>query len=131
MVADESAVVVQKRGNVGEEVLGPINAVRGLVAFKVVPEAHLEGLHEHVEREEDWRQLDLVAGPAGVGHALELRHLQVEQLDNSRLPLLPQHTRNGGLGGGPVDLLEEALEVGGKGIADRGTEGVRDLVDMV
>lgn len=131
MVTDECAVVVQKRGNVREKVLWPINAVRGLVAVEVVAEAHLERLHEHLDGEEDGRELDLVARPAGIAHALQLGQLQIEQLHDGRLPFLLQRAGYGGLGGGPVYLLEDAVEVGGEGVEDLGAQGLGDGVDVV
>lgn len=131
MIADESAIVVQKRGNVRKKVLGPINAVCGPVTFKVVAKAHLQRLHEHVEREKHWRKLDLVARPAGVVHALQLGHLQVEQVDDGRLPLLPQRGGDVCFGRGPVDLLEDALEMGGKGMVNVCAQALGDAADVV
>jgi hypothetical protein len=131
MVTDECAVVVQKRGNVREKVLWPINAVRGLVAVKVIAEAHLERLHEHLHGEEDGRELDLVAWPAGIAHALQFGQLQIEQLHDGRVPFLLQLAGYGGLGRGPVYLLEGAVEVGGEGVKDLGAQGASDGVDVV
>jgi hypothetical protein len=131
MVGDESTVVVQKRGNVGQEELGPVNAVRGPIAFEVIAKAHLQRLHEHVEGEKHGRKLDLVPWPAGVAHALQLGHLQIQQLYHSRLPFFAQRAGYVCFGRGPVDLLEDAVEVGREGIEDAGAQGVRDGVDVV
>ena len=130
-MGDESAVVVEQGGDVREEVLWAVDAVRGLVAVKVVAEAHLEGLHEDLEQEEDGREGELVAGSAGVAHALELGHLQVEQLDERRVPFLAQRGGHGGRGRGPVHLAEDGVEVGREGGEDLGAQGLGDAADVV
>lgn len=131
MVTNECAVVVQKRGNVREKVLWPIDAIGGLVTVEVIAEAHLERLHEHLDGEEDGREFDLVARPAGIAHALQLGKLQVEQLHDGGLPFLLQLAGDSRLGRGPVYLLERAVEVGGEGVEDLGAQGVGDGVDVV
>jgi hypothetical protein len=131
MVCDESTVVVQKRGNVGEEELRPVDAIRGPIAFEMIAEAHLQGLHEHIEGEKHWWKLDLVARAAGVAHALQLGHLQIQQLHYGRLPFLVQRAGYGCFGRGPMDLLEDAVKVGREGIEDAGAQAVRDGVDVV
>ncbi len=114
-----------------KKVFWPINAVRGLVTVEVIAEAHLERLHEHPDGEEDRRELDLVARPAGIAHALQFGQLQVEQLHNGRLPFLVQVAGYVCFGRGPVYLLENAVEVGREGVEDLGAQGVGDGVDVV
>jgi hypothetical protein len=131
MVSCESAVVVQKRGNVGEKILRPVYPVGRPVALEVIAETHLQRLHEHFHGEQHGGQLDPVAGSAGIAHALQLGQLQVQQLHDGGLPFLPQGTGYVCFGRGPVYLLEGALEIGGEGVEDLRAQCLGDLVDVV
>lgn len=131
MVIDESAVVVQKRGDVGKKVLGPVDTVRRLVAFKMIAEPHLERLHQYLYGEQYWRQLDLVPRTVDIAHALELGQLQVKKFDNGSLPFFAQMRGYSRIGQGPTYLLERTFELGREGVENLGTQGVGDFADVV
>ena len=122
----KATVVVEQGGDVRKEVFGSIQSVRGLVAVEMVAEAHLEGLDQSLEGEEHLRELGM-----RVVCAVELGHLEVEQLQHGGLPLLLQGRAEGSVRIGPFDLFQQVMELGGEGLQDGGAQGVGDLVDVV
>jgi hypothetical protein len=130
-LADKTAVVGQKRGNVGEEVFWAVDAIRRLVALEVISKPHLERLDQNFQGQQHRRELDLGARPGGVVGAVELRQLQVQELPDGRLPLLLEVAWDGGFGGGPANLGEQLVQIRGEGIKDLSAKVLGDGVHVV